>query len=383
VIGAGGAGRTGALVVALPRMAAHAPFPGDDQPALTRQVRALEALSPDLRAALVGPRGWEARALLPPGWRPLSGLADAAAWSEGLDRLLVAAVVRPGVESWRRLDPDRLAALSPRRWTPAAAPGDPWVRMADLGGGVTCLREPLALLAPSLDTDWVNAFHVAGAERSLLIDCGCGVADYGGLVRPAPAEVVLTHGDWDHAGGRLAFGRVRCHPADFPALRRRPPVEFLRQGLARLGRPEAGGFSLPRGSEGVSPLREGERLDLGGGVSLRVLHAPGHTPGEVALWDAASGRLYAGDAAYAGPLYAEDPEAFAASAVRLASLPGVTEVLGGHGPVPAPAELLRELAGAAAAVRDGRAGPGAERGPFVEHAFDLFSIVVPRRRRPS
>lgn len=372
-----------ALLLAVPRLAAQAPFPGDDLPALCRQVQRLTALAPERGAALVGPRGWEARALLPDGWAALEDVAALAAWAGDLHELTVAAVVRPGIERWSHLDMARIESLTPRRWSPLPMPGDAWLRRVDLGAGVTCLRESLALLAPALDTDWVNAYLLSGSDGELLIDCGCGVVDYAACLGRQPRDTVLTHGDWDHAGGRAALDRVHCHPLDFPALRRRQPEALLRQGLARLGRPEAERFALPRDCTGILPLHDGQRFDLGGGTSLEVLHLPGHTPGEVALWDAAGGRLFAGDAAYVGPLYVTDATAFAASTEHLARLPGVAAVLGGHGPVPAPPQLLGELSRAAAAVRDGRCGPGVERGAFVEHRFERFSLVLPRGLAPG
>ena len=77
-------------------------------------------------------------------------------------------------------------------------------------------------------------------------------------------------------------------------------------------------------------------LDLGG-RSLQVLHAPGHSPGSICLWEADSGTLLSGDVLVDGePLLDQLPRSspadFAASLRRLADLPLAT-VYGGHGPV--------------------------------------------------
>jgi hypothetical protein len=47
-------------------------------------------------------------------------------------------------------------------------------------------------------------------------------------------------------------------------------------------------------------VEAGDVIDLGDRV-FEVLHVPGHSPGSIALWEAASGVLLSGDAVYAGP----------------------------------------------------------------------------------
>ena len=87
--------------------------------------------------------------------------------------------------------------------------------------------------------------------------------------------------------------------------------------------------------EGVEPTRligEGEVLDLGD-RRLDVLHLPGHSPGGLGLWEAATGVLFTGDTLYDGLLLdtiagASIPD-FRGSVRRLRDLPA-TLVLGGH-----------------------------------------------------
>jgi glyoxylase-like metal-dependent hydrolase (beta-lactamase superfamily II) len=66
-----------------------------------------------------------------------------------------------------------------------------------------------------------------------------------------------------------------------------------------------------------------------------VLHLPGHSPGSIGLWEAASGTLFSGDAIYDGPLLDELPESsivdYCATMERLLTLP-VTVVHAGHDP---------------------------------------------------
>ena len=51
------------------------------------------------------------------------------------------------------------------------------------------------------------------------------------------------------------------------------------------------------GAEPTSYVVDGDVIDLGD-RRLEVLHVPGHTPGSIALWEAATGLLFSGDTAY-------------------------------------------------------------------------------------
>jgi glyoxylase-like metal-dependent hydrolase (beta-lactamase superfamily II) len=81
-------------------------------------------------------------------------------------------------------------------------------------------------------------------------------------------------------------------------------------------------------------LREGDRIDLGG-RSLLVIEVPGHSPGQIALWEEATGMLIAADAIYDGPLvddcWHSDVGAYCRTLRRLRDLP-VRIVHGGHFP---------------------------------------------------
>ena len=81
-------------------------------------------------------------------------------------------------------------------------------------------------------------------------------------------------------------------------------------------------------------LREGDVIDLGD-RRLRVIHAPGHTPGSILLLDEELRWLYTGDVVYDDQLLDEmlgaDIPAYVASMRRLRDL-DVATVHPGHGP---------------------------------------------------
>ena len=79
---------------------------------------------------------------------------------------------------------------------------------------------------------------------------------------------------------------------------------------------------------------DGDVIDLGD-RHFEVMHTPGHSPGEIMLWEAASGILFSGDTVYDGPLiddaYHSDIAAYVVSMKRILDLP-VRLVHGGHFP---------------------------------------------------
>jgi glyoxylase-like metal-dependent hydrolase (beta-lactamase superfamily II) len=62
-------------------------------------------------------------------------------------------------------------------------------------------------------------------------------------------------------------------------------------------------------------LRDGDIVDLGD-RAFEVLHLPGHSPGSIGLWEAATRTLFSGDAIYDGPLLFELPGSSVTEYVR-------------------------------------------------------------------
>jgi glyoxylase-like metal-dependent hydrolase (beta-lactamase superfamily II) len=216
-----------------------------------------------------------------------------------------------------------------------------------------------------------NIWHVTGRDRDLVVDTGMGVVS---LVGAAPdlfdgraITAVATHGHDDHIGSHHEFDECLAHPLE-AAFLEHPPLNSLSPemawGVEGLRALAASGYdmtdpffvdALPPGvvvetfrqqPARVSRLVEdGDIVDLGD-RQFEVLHLPGHSPGSIALWEAATGTLFSGDAIYDGPLLDELPEsdigAYLTTMERLLELP-VTVVHAGHDPSFG-RERLRELA---------------------------------------
>ena len=204
-----------------------------------------------------------------------------------------------------------------------------------------------------------NMFLVRGRERDLLVDGGNGIVP----LRPFLASrlqpdvvAVCTHAHVDHVGAIHEFAERLVHPLEAEALARPAGDESLffedfplafREMLRRIGYREVPPLmidALPHetydpGSYRLQPapatrlVEDGDAVDLGDRV-FRVVHLPGHSPGQIGLFEEATGILFGGDAIYEGTLLAEGPGTsatdYAATLRRLLEIdPSV--VHGGHG----------------------------------------------------
>jgi glyoxylase-like metal-dependent hydrolase (beta-lactamase superfamily II) len=221
----------------------------------------------------------------------------------------------------------------------------------------------------------VHAFLVdAGAELILvdtLYDVGAGpllayLRDFGRPVTDI-RHIVLTHAHRSHLGGvallkRITGATVYAHEseADIIAGERKAQAVTLRPirpvwRYRNVYIPFQVGLALGFGAHPPCPVDAA--LDEGDTIGpLHVLHAPGHTPGHLALYWPESGALLSGDAIATWPELAPgwrafnlNPRRHAHTLERLAGLDA--QVVGvGHGePITHEAQAhVRELAETAA-----------------------------------
>jgi glyoxylase-like metal-dependent hydrolase (beta-lactamase superfamily II) len=214
-----------------------------------------------------------------------------------------------------------------------------WYTTAPCGDGVTHIVEPY------IDVFYrCNIWHVRGRDRSLLFDTGLGVVSLAGQIPwlgASPLLAVASHTHFDHIGNHHEFAERACHALEADILAAPTPQRTLATRYATLAmfeRLPPGGFAqdtyrvLPAPATRI--LAQGDVIDLGD-RHFEVLHVPGHSPGSIALWEAASGVLLSGDAVYDGPLiddaYHSNRDDYVATMRRLAQLP-VRVVHGGHYP---------------------------------------------------
>jgi glyoxylase-like metal-dependent hydrolase (beta-lactamase superfamily II) len=229
----------------------------------------------------------------------------------------------------------------------------PWFATRPVERGIFLISEPVH----------VNSFLIEGDASAALIDTGLGIGD---IREAAQAHAhhdifaVNTHYHFDHTGGNHLFPTRLIHEAGAEATKRDVDPElyrryglFIADLLAALPHyqelderffhfltDETTPRALPAGFQldewrytptaATRTLREGDRIDLGG-RELAVIHAPGHTPDSICLFDEHNGVLFGGDTINTGPIYAQlpdsDVDAFAKSARRLADIAASVRVV--------------------------------------------------------
>jgi len=232
------------------------------------------------------------------------------------------------------------------------ATADSWYQTAPAGDGVTHIWEPHVK-----EFYRCNIWHLRGRDRDLLIDSGMGVVslrDRVALVAERPLLAVASHSHFDHIGSHHEFDERLVHAGEADVLaaptRDNTLIERYVDEASITALPRAGYRVADYAIEAAPATRvvaDGDVVDLGD-RAFEVLHLPGHSPGSIGLWEAASGVLFSGDAVYDGPLLDELPGSdiprYVETMKRLKELP-VSVVHAGHEPSFG-RERLRELADA-------------------------------------
>ena len=141
---------------------------------------------------------------------------------------------------------------------------------------------------------------IVGSHHALLFDTGYGFGDLKALVRSItdrPLYVVNSHGHVDHACGNAQFGGAYIHPADVSLCHEHntPPYRMMELETAEVPLDFDMEQYLALDCGKLRPVGEGDIFDLGG-ITLEVLHFPGHTAGSIGLYCREKGILYVGDA---------------------------------------------------------------------------------------
>jgi len=147
----------------------------------------------------------------------------------------------------------------------------------------------------------------------------------------AVKRVLLTHAHFDHAAGACdaarAFGTVPVLHRDDWALFHDMPQWGQRYGL-KANTPDL----VP------TPVEDGDVLEIEEGFSIRVLHTPGHTQGQVAYVFDALEVAVVGDTLFYGSVGRTDlpggdfPQLERSIRNKLYTLTEATVVVPGHGP---------------------------------------------------
>lgn len=181
----------------------------------------------------------------------------------------------------------------------------------------------------------VNCYIVwdKATGEGAVIDPGADAADIERAVRDngvKVAYIINTHGHFDHVGADGAVkerlgGLVAIHSSDEPILSEaHEHARFF--GVAAQAQPSPDVL-----------LKDGDAIAFGG-VTLKVIHTPGHTRGGVCLYNEADKVLFTGDTLFAGSVGRTDFEGGSMDDLmrsiqkRILPLGDAVRVLPGHGP---------------------------------------------------
>ena len=157
-----------------------------------------------------------------------------------------------------------------------------------------------------------NSLLVRGRDESLLIDPSVAVAEADAQALPRIDRVVNSHCHEDHIAGNGRFSRLPWHlpEADLPGI-------YSLDGLMAIygfdgeidtawRRVVVEQFHFAPRPDALA-YRDGDVFELGGGVRVRAIHAPGHTRGHSMLLVEPDGVLYLGDIDLSsfGPYYGD------------------------------------------------------------------------------
>lgn len=171
-------------------------------------------------------------------------------------------------------------------------------------------------------------------NRKILIDAGMNgnlvLRELEKYIKISDLElIILTHCHHDHAAGAAEIveksgARVGIHKADFEAVNDdRLSVAFLF------------GERAPTVKPNIS-YEEGDRIPIGNGEVLEVIHTPGHSRGSICLYEPVSKSLFSGDTVFAGGGTGRtdfdgcEPEKMLGSVEKLTKL-DVKKLYPGHG----------------------------------------------------
>ncbi len=214
-----------------------------------------------------------------------------------------------------------------------------WYQVNRVGDDVTYICEPFIK-----EFFRCNIWHVRGRNRDLLVDSGMGVVSLRAhvpLVTERPCLAVASHTHFDHVGCHHEFTERLVHPAEadilaHPTAAANLADRFVSDDIFTRLPPDpyqSTEYSVQK-APATRLIEDGDVIDLGN-RHFEVIHTPGHSPGGIAIWEAATQILFSGDLVYDGPLiedsYHADAVDYLDSMKRLLKLP-VRVVHGGHFP---------------------------------------------------
>ncbi len=143
-----------------------------------------------------------------------------------------------------------------------------------------------------------------------------------------PQMIINTHGHADHCGGN----KFLKEKYSIPIFIHKDEIEILNSFENKFIFPLMGGNPSPAPDR---LLEDGEFIEFRG-ITLKVIHTPGHTPGSISIFT--NGILFSGDLIFSGSVGRTDlprgswKELISSIKNKILTLPDEILILPGHGP---------------------------------------------------
>ncbi len=180
-----------------------------------------------------------------------------------------------------------------------AESNDNWYKITKIKDYLYVLQENISVVHPVYTNDPLNLYLLLGDHTALLIDTGCGLSPLKPVVDKLIGErkllVFNSHTHWDHVFGNEQFEEVYVHENEAFMVSRLYDLSYSKEifGKHYANR----NFTIPP-AKVIKTLKDGDSFDLGK-ILVKVIHAPGHSPGSICLLTN-TGELFTGDVAYYG-----------------------------------------------------------------------------------
>lgn len=226
-----------------------------------------------------------------------------------------------------------------------------------------------------------NMYLIAGKDSALLIDTGLGVADLASLVKKytkKPLIVVNTHAHPDHSGANYQFKKVYLHPGDLEDAKPYSKPRQMAEGAQQQRNiPEAELYKGKINDPEFIPVQNGHIFNLGG-RRIEVIHAPGHSAGELVLLDKENKLLFTGDNTNALvwlwlPTCKPLSEYLTTLEMLQSRMPEYTTIFPGH-KEPLPADFINDQVACVKGILDG----SLERSPYESNMGTAMQSVFGR-----
>jgi len=229
------------------------------------------------------------------------------------------------------------------------------------------------------DIAQVCCYLVIGKERACLIDTCLGYGDLLECVRELtkkPVFAILTHGHYDHNGGAIQFDTVYMNVKELPVYKKhsqpqwREVLKKQNKAIRKFQEEEVMPYADPTG---FLPIHDGQCFDLGG-INIRMIEVPGHTPGIMCPLILEERTIIFGDACGVGVLlfdeFSSTVSEYKNSLGKLKTFEKEYDrIYRNHGTFWSPKELLDHVIECCDLILSGKD----DHVPVMEHGYKLFS----------